>query len=176
MGTIHKHPPVKLFTAITYHSKFDIDPIIYELEKRHSTIDIKSEVYNFSEFTSYYRREMSDDLRKCFVAFDKLIAPEDLQIIKVNTNTLEEHHLLDKKRQVNLDPGYITQAKVILATTKNYSHRIYIGNGIYGDVHLQYGNKSYQPQPWTYPDYKDAQNIAFFNLARERYQHTKRQN
>jgi hypothetical protein len=112
---------------------------------------------------------MSDDLRKCFIAFSKLMVPENLPALKIRTTRLEETYILNQKRQVNMDPGYLTQAKLILATTKNYQHRIYIGQGIFGDVHLQYSNKSYQPQSWTYPDYKDEQNIRFFNMVRQRY-------
>jgi hypothetical protein len=169
MGTINKHLPVKLISGITYHSNFDIESVVTELEKLHSPIEIKSEVYNFSEFTSYYEQEMSDDLKKCFIAFIKLLVPEDLPAIKLSTNRLEEKYIVNQKRQVNIDPGYITQAKLVLATTKNYHHRIYIGQGIFGDVHLQYSNKSYQPQSWTYPDYQDEQNIRFFNTVRKRY-------
>jgi hypothetical protein len=126
-------------------------------------------VYEFSEFTSYYELEMGDKLKKCFVACKALIAPEYLPSLKVNTNALEEKYKLDDKRRINIDPGYITQAKLILATTKNYSHRIYIGRGIFGDVHMQFSNKSYQAQPWTYPDYKDEKNVTFFNSVRQRY-------
>ena len=169
MGTINKHLPVKLISGITYHSTFDVEQVITELEKLHSKIDLRSEVYNFSEFTSYYEQEMSDHLKKCFVTFSKLLIPEDLPILKTSTNKLEDTYVANNQRQVNIDPGYITQAKLILATTKNYSHRIYIGLGIFGDVHLQYKNKSYHAQPWTYPDYKDEHNIQFFNSVRKRY-------
>jgi hypothetical protein len=169
MGTIKKHLPVKLFTAITFLKGFDIELLIKAIEQFHSPIDLRSEVYDFTKFTTYYNHEMGEQLNKCFVSFLKLFIPENLPFVKISTNRLEEDYISNKKRQINIDPGYITQAKLVLATTKNYSHRIYLGQGIYGDVHLQYQNKTYQPQPWTYPDYKDINNLEFFNATRLRY-------
>jgi len=169
MGTITKHLPVKLLIAITYHSDFHIEPVLSDIEKLYSPIELKSEVYDFSKFTSYYHAEMGDNLKKCFITPTDLITPEDLPAVKVSTNKIEEGLIIDQKRQVNIDPGYITQAKLVLATTKNYSHRIYIGEGIFGDLHMYYRNNSYQAQPWTYPDYMDEKNIVFFNAARKRY-------
>jgi len=169
MGIIKEHPPVKLIIAITYHSGIDVESVIKELEYLISFVDKRSEIYEFSEFTSYYEGEMGSNLKKCFIALLDLIAPEELTSIKVKTNALEEKYDFDNKRQVNIDPGYITQAKLILATTKNYSHRIYIGEGIFADVHMHFSNKSYQPQSWTYPDYKDGNNVDFFNSVRKRY-------
>ena len=70
---------------------------------------------------------------------------------------------------VNLDPGYISEVKLVLATTKNYAHRIYLRDGIYGDVHLSFTQNSFQVQPWTYPDYQQKAVIEFFNLVRQNY-------
>lgn len=169
MGLIKKHLPVKLIIAITYHPGIDVETVISELENLKLFVDKRSEIYEFSEFTSYYEMEMGSNLKKCFITFFDLIAPEELPAIKTKTNILEEKYNINNKRQVNIDPGYITQAKLILATTKNYSHRIYIGNGIFGDVHMHFKNKSYQSQSWTYPDYKDGNNVNFFNAVRQRY-------
>lgn len=169
MGTIKEHLPVKLIIAVTYQPDIDIEQIITELEQIQLHVELKSEIYEFSKFTSYYELEMGDKLKKCFFACRELIVPETLPSIKVNTNALEEKYELDKRRRINIDPGYITQAKLVLATTKNYSHRIYIGRGIFGDVHMHFSDKSYRSQPWTYPDYKDEKNVTFFNDVRQRY-------
>jgi hypothetical protein len=169
MGTIQKHLPVKLITALTYDPELDIEAIVIKLEKGRSPVDLRSKVFDFSRFTPYYEKEMGRHLKKFFVTFSNLDAPEELPKLKIETNLLEEKYKVNKKRQVNIDPGYITQAKLVLATTKNYSHRIFLGQGIFGDVHMQYQNKSYRPQPWTYPDYRDKENIEFFNTARRRY-------
>ena len=169
MGKIQKHLPVKLISAVTYHKKFDIHPIIKEMEDLYSSVDMKSEPYDFTKFTSYYGQEMGEGLLKIFVSFVDLFNPENLPSVKVTTNNLEDKYIINHKRQVNIDPGYITQAKLVLATTKNYNHRVYIGKGIFGDVHMHYGNSSYQTLPWTYPDYQDKSNVLFFNSVRKRY-------
>ena len=106
-------------------------------------------------------------MKKQFVSFQQLIRPEKLVDIKLWTNDVEEQFATNNKRQVNLDPGYLTTAKIVLATTKNYSHRIYLGKGIYGDIHLRYFNCKYQFFEWTYADYKQPLTIDFFNRARK---------
>lgn len=169
MGIITEHLPVKLITAITYHPQFETDMVLKELEDKNFLIESISEAYEFNKFTAYYETEMGSLLHKKFISFTALIAAEKLPGIKVQTNKIEQKYLVEQNRQINIDPGYITQAKLILATTKNYSHRIYLGEGIFGDLHMQFRNKSFQPQPWTYPDYKDEQNVRFFNSVRARY-------
>jgi hypothetical protein len=54
---------------------------------------------------------------------------------------------------VNLDPGLLTPENFILATGKNFSHRVYLGNGVFADLTLVYRNGGFHPLPWTYPDY-----------------------
>ena len=169
MGKIHVPQPVKLLAGITYHPSIQADRIIRLLEKNVCKIEMSSAPYDFSRFTDYYRNEMGAGLVKQFVVFTDLIQPDQLADIKINTNLLEESFMDETKRRVNIDPGYICPAKLVLATTKNYSHRIYLTKGIYGDVHLQYRNGGYQPQPWTYPDYQDAENIEFFLKIRSIY-------
>jgi hypothetical protein len=112
---------------------------------------------------------MGENLSKLFLVFAKLIAPATLPTIKCVTNTLEQEHTDEDKRLINLDPGYISQAKLVLATTKNYAHRIYLDQGIFGDIHLTYTNQSFQTQPWTYPDYQQPKIIEFFNTIRHNY-------
>ena len=169
MGTLHNHQPVKLFTALTYKAGFDLTALIRQLEDKFNAVEAASEPYDFSAFTDYYQNEMGSRLKKHFIVFASLIDPSHLPAIKVRTNSIENNYLTKNKRCVNIDPGYITQAKLVLATTKNYSHRIYLGQGIYGDVHLHYQKGEYRPNPWTYPDYMDARNIKFFNRIREAY-------
>jgi len=169
MGKIRQHPPVKLFTALTYISSLDLRPVYEELTSHFSLIESKSHIYDFSEFTPYYQKEMGDKLYKIFVVFSELCQPDQLPHIKIKTNQLENNYAIDGKRRVNIDPGYITQAKIVLATTKNYSHRIYLNHGIYGDVHLYFHQGSFQKQSWTYPDYQQQEIIRFFNQTRKRY-------
>ena len=112
---------------------------------------------------------MGDNLQKQFIAFTKLQDPDFLIQHKIQSNHLEDEFLINRQRQVNIDPGYLTEAKMILATTKDYSHRIYLGKGIFGDLHLYFENGSFKKQFWTYPDYQQPLAINYFNELRDRY-------
>jgi hypothetical protein len=169
MGKINVHLPVKYFTALTYVPSFDIENLSNEVESLISPVEIQSISYNFSSFTDYYQLEMGNNLRKIFWIFSELLPPDGLPEMKIKTNQLEKRHSIKGKRQINLDPGYISQAKLVLATTKDYSHRLYLSQGIFADLHLQFSQGSFRKQPWTYPDYQQAELILFFNQARNRY-------
>jgi hypothetical protein len=169
MGKIQDHLPVKLIMGITYRSDFDLEKLYPLLEKKFSPIEITSQPYDFSSFTPYYQSEMGKGLKKCFLVFSNLIDPAALTDAKIKTNHIEQTYLYDNKRLINLDPGYISQAKLVLATTKNYSHRVYMGQGIFGDVHMHYQNGEYRPNPWTYPDYQAQMNVDFFGAIRKNY-------
>jgi hypothetical protein len=112
---------------------------------------------------------MGKGLQKIFLGFKKLIKREKLPEIKLYTNDLEDRYSCQSNRQVNLDPGYLTSGQVILATTKDYQHRIYLGKGIFGEVTLRFKNGSFQPWDWTYPDYRQESYTNFFNELRKIY-------
>jgi hypothetical protein len=169
MGKIKEHLPVKLFAAITCSASFNLPALYDKLEKFFSPIEQTSASFNFSSYTDYYQSEMGDNLQKLFIAFSDLIDPAELPVIKVTTNLIESEYMHDNIRPVNIDPGYIESAKLVLATTKNYSHRIYLNQGIFADLHLHFAKRTFQPQPWTYPDYIRKDTIVFFNAIRKRY-------
>jgi hypothetical protein len=169
MGNIKEHPPVKLFTGITYTPDINLSGVFSVLEDSFSKIEQVSNSYNFSRFTQYYEKEMGKELQKVFVVFSVLVKPEILPDIKARTNKMEQNYLLNGMRKLNLDPGYISEAKVVLATTKNYSHRIYLRAGIFADIHLSFMNHKFQVQPWTYPDYRQQEIMEFFNEIRQKY-------
>jgi hypothetical protein len=169
MGEIHKHIPVKLFTAISFGQGVAVSFLIEKLETIFGASDSKSELFLVGDFTNYYQKEMGDNIKKMIISYHNLIQPDALPDIKIATNQLEKEFLKNANRQVNIDPGYLTQAKIVLATTKDYNHRIYMGKGIYADLHLVRSAKSYRPQQWTYPDYAQELSIDFFNNLREIY-------
>ena len=142
-----------------------------ELENLYGTIDLQSEFIPFT-FTDYYNAEMGDNLLRKFLSFKTLIDPSKIALIKVATNDLEskisDNNKYNVFRAINLDPGYICNSKLILATTKDYSHRIYLRSGIFAEITLQYHSRfqSYKPQPWTFPDYSTKEYINFFNKVR----------
>jgi hypothetical protein len=120
-------------------------------------------------YTDYYAPEMGSALIRRFVSFERLIRPEALPDIKIATNGLEEAQTKEHRRKVNLDPGYISSAHLVLATGKAYTHRPYLRRGIYIDLTLVFRDKTFHTLPWTYPDYADSAQIDFFNRIRGRY-------
>ena len=145
----------------------NIKQIYNILENTFGRIDLRSEIIPF-DFTNYYEEELGTDLQRQWVSFEKLIAPEDLASIKLSTVQIENSLKRPSgTRKVNLDPGYITLHNLVLASTKNYSHRIYLGNNIYAELTLIYQNHSFHPLDWTYPDYRE--NIKFFEEVRAKF-------
>lgn len=116
------------------------------------------------DYSDYYRDELGSPLFRSFIFFRDRVLQEELAAIKIKTSALEAELSLDGKRTVNLDPGYMTPAKVVLASTKDYSHRIYLGQGIYGEITLIYKGGGFQPHVNTYRDYRDYAGI--FDEAR----------
>ena len=168
MGIAEIAEPVCLICGITYNSLINQDNALKELEQHFGPIELRSDTFSFN-FTDYYQEEMGEDLKKLFVSFRALIAPEEIITAKIITNDLELEHSKNEQRNVNFDPGYIELAKLILATTKNFDHRVYLGRGIYGDVHLRFRGGTFRPLEWTYPDYSQKLAINFFSDVRSWY-------
>ncbi len=123
--------------------------------------------------TGYYEAEMGPGLRKQFVAFDRLVAADCLSVVKQQTNELEAELArsasFPEARPLNVDPGLLSLGKFVLATTKDQSHRVYLGDGIFGEVTLRYRDGAFEPWPWTYADYRLPGTLAFFQSARDHY-------
>ena len=168
MGLAKKHRPVKLIVGLFAPGEGLLEAARSELEKVYGPVDHTSPVWPF-DYTTYYANEFGNDLLRQFLSFSQLIDPGNLAEIKLYTNALEQEHSYQGKRQINLDPGYIDLSKLVLATTKNHQHRIYLGQGIYAEVTVRYTQKSFRPWEWTYPDYRTEHYIDFFNEVRQTY-------
>lgn len=169
MGIIKTALPAKYFCGFTFQPQVDVTAMLGRIEKRFGALDVRSDVYDFSAFTDYYQPEMGSGLKKLFFSFERLQPQDFLPQFKLQTNAFEAEFMSAGRRQFNMDPGYLTLAKVVLATTKDYSHRLYLGQGIFGDLHLWFSNKTFQPQTWTYPDYKQELAINYFLRLRDIY-------
>jgi hypothetical protein len=172
MGKPEKPTPVKPFAGVLTGYPETIPEVKSELETRFGRADEESSLFQF-DYTDYYSEKMGMGLKKKFFSFRSLVSPGELAEIKLETNEIEEKLAgkLDTgtARPVNIDPGYVGLSKMVLATTKNYSHRIYLEGGIYAEVTLKYEDGGYRPQPWTYPDYRSDDYVSFFNDLREQY-------
>jgi len=170
MGNIKKHPPVKLIVGMITPDPDLFSSVEEILTQRFGPMDFYSDIMPFN-FTNYYIKEMGENLLRKFIGFEKLISPEELVEIKHFTNGIEKEFLVERtnKRRINIDPGYVTAAKLILASTKDHIHRIYLRDGIFAEITLQMEGNTFHPWQWTYPDYRSKEYIEIFNNIRNMY-------
>ncbi len=161
--------PAKLIMSIFSASRDVLEETIVILSESFGSIDYISSILVFDQ-TDYYNREFGSSLIRRVVSFEPLIECEKLPEIKIKTNRIEkEGHDQQNRRGVNIDPGYLVAERLILATGKNYSHRVYLGQGIYADLTLVFSRKSFQSLPWSYPDYCSEPIMGIMNRIRVRY-------
>jgi hypothetical protein len=168
MGKFAAIYPAKLVIGFIFREESLFNKALEILKKKFGEIDFQSQAFVF-DYTDYYEPEFGKGLKKQFVTFKRSIHPQDLARIKIFTNTLEKKLSLDGKRRVNIDPGYLNLAKLVLASTKDFSHRIYLGKGIFGEITLMFKDKSFRPLDWTYPDFRTKEYIELFNQIRQCY-------
>jgi len=176
MGQISYPMPSKLiFSIISNKESLFLESKDF-LERTFGKIDLESDYQPF-DFTDYYKNEMGVFLKQKIISFEKLIQPNSLSKIKNISNKMElqiiqgggvDNSILTN-RKVNLDPGYITLSKFILASTKDGSARIYMDRGIFAEITLTFTKKSFKPLEWTYQNYQTELFINFLNSVREKY-------
>ncbi|MFH1240904.1 MAG: DUF4416 family protein [Pseudomonadota bacterium] len=160
--------PVKIISSLFSPERECIDKVISQLSGVYGPLDWLSPELFFDR-TKYYAREMGWPLYRRFISFERVLPPDRLTEIKLKTNQIEGQYLHDGNRMINIDPGYISPERLILATGKNYVHRVYLSKGIYADLTLIFKKGAFKPLVWTYPDYADPEIIGYFNGIRERY-------
>ena len=160
---------VKLAMSFIFSRGEDFTAAVAEADGKYGPLDLVSEPFSF-HFTDYYEKEMGKGLWRRMVGFEPFIAPEQLVSVKLWANRVENQTLDERGgRRVNIDPGYVAGSKFILATGKDYTHRIYLGEGIYGDLTLIFRKGNLSPLPWTYPDYASQPLIGLLEGIRKRY-------
>jgi hypothetical protein len=171
MGTPKKPPPVLFFASVIFGNRDAVGPAERELETMIGSIREKTPPAPF-DHSDYYEDEMGANLTRFFVLFEPLLARDRLAEIKLATNGVEDGLCLKGRRRVNIDAGYMSLEHVILATTKGFAHRVYLGRGVFADLTLIYRNGTYRPLEWTYPDYGSPAVISMLNEWREGYKRT----
>jgi hypothetical protein len=159
---------VKLIMSLFSKDRALINEALEALSATYGEADFISPFLDFA-YTDYYAKEMGPGLVRRFVSFAPLMPPEALPDVKRETNALEERFSEDGKRRLNIDPGYLAQSHLILATGKGYSHRPYLRDGIYADLTLIYQHGSFQALPWTYPDYGSPEVMSMLIKIRNTY-------
>ncbi|HME45318.1 MAG TPA: DUF4416 family protein [Syntrophorhabdales bacterium] len=173
MGAVKKPPSVLFFVSLIFNDQSPTAEVENELGDFLGPVRDRSAIRPFFH-SDYYEREMGKSLNRYFLLFESLASREQLPEVKLQTNEVEARHAQQGNRTVNIDPGYIALEHLVLATTKGYAHRIYLGNGIFGDLTLMFENGSYRSLPWTYPDYRSEEIIALCNGWRQRYKESLR--
>ncbi|MGM0392816.1 MAG: DUF4416 family protein [Thermodesulfobacteriota bacterium] len=161
--------PAKLVMSVFMKEKPLFEPVFSLLEAIGGPVDLVSRWLDF-DFTSYYHKEMGHPLFRRILAFKPLANQADLADIKQATNDVEQRFARDNQRRINIDPGYLLPSRFVLATGKDYAHRIYIGKHIYADLTLMYIHKQFVPLDWTYPDYRSTDILRFLEQVRDKYQ------
>ena len=160
--------PAKLVVGILLKDKTLLPRVMWDLEQAYGRVDLVSSWFEF-DFTEYYVPEMGKPLFRRLLVFQDLVEQIALAEIKTHTNSIEQAYAIDDKRQLNLDPGYLLYERFVLASGKNYTHRVYIGNMIYADLTLIFQKGAFQTLPWTYPDYAEPDLRSFLFQVRKKY-------
>ena len=171
MGRIQPSLAVNLFVGMLSYDENLFQSVERRLEEEFGPVDLTSDIIPFN-FTDHYEKEMGRSIRRKFISFERLIEPGRIAPIKVFTNRMEEDFSkmhFPVSRPINLDPGYIGGGKLVLASTKDNAHRIFLGEGIYAEVTSRYISGRFEPLPWTYPDYRTKEYLEFFSRLRELY-------
>jgi hypothetical protein len=178
MGQITAPPPVKLFAGVLTSRTEMVPDILSCLAAQFGPIELQSDMFPF-DATRYYDEEMGTPISRIFVSFEDLIPPEKIAAIKRATNDMEAAFATGStpvQRPVNLDPGYLEESKIVLASTKNFYHRILLAGGIYAEVTLHFSGGCWHPFPWTFPDFRSGRYDGFFSALRRIYRDQRRGN
>lgn len=169
MSTPKPPPPAQLLLSL-FSSRWDVfwPALLSPLEQRLGPADMIGPAIPFVE-TTYYHREFGTPLTRRLMSFKKLVHQDQLKDIKLWTHRLEQAHVKEGKRLFNLDPGLLTLERLVLATGKNFSHRIYLGEGIFADLTLLFQGGGWKTLPWTFPDYGGPALQALLSEMRRRY-------
>ncbi|MDD5326461.1 MAG: DUF4416 family protein [Phycisphaerae bacterium] len=171
MWELQTPKPVKLIIAVLAADEDCLKAALEAINTRFGNADFLSDVWQFSQ-TDYYKDEIGENILRQFVSIEKLIDPGTLAQIKHDANSLEQQLADSLKlalpRPANLDPGFMEPSKLVLASTKNFSHRIYIGNKMFAEVTLVYEKGNWRHFEYTFPDYRQQCYFDFFNKVRTR--------
>lgn len=160
--------PVKFICGLIYSSEKSYQKVKSIFQKKFGPIDFESQLINFA-FTNYYEKEMGPGLKRRFISFKKLQSPEHFVSIKLFCLELEKKFALDNKRLINIDPGYLNEARLVLTSTKDFSHRIYLNKGVYAEVTLRFKGNAFCSLETTFPEYRTDLCKSMFHSIRTSY-------
>ena len=170
MAEIKLPEPVKLITGILASDKRALKIAKDEIISLWGEADVYSGEIPFN-YSEYYKKEAGNSIIRAFLSFKKTFAREELIEKKIQSNKLEEELTIKLNnglsRPVNIDPGYIAPEKLVLASCKNFAHRIYLGKGVFAEITLLYRAGKFTTLEWTFPDYGCGDYFPFFYKVRD---------
>jgi hypothetical protein len=168
MSKPEKPLPVKLLAGVLTGRLELLEPAALALTEAFGPIDYRSRPVPF-DVTNYYEAEMGPNIQRVFFSFENLILPDQLPSVKLKTDAIEERFAENGKRKVNIDPGYMDYHKVVLASNKYGSQKVYLSEGVWADITLHYTKGRFLPHDWSFPDFKKGLYEPFFLEIRTRY-------
>ncbi len=163
--------PVVRFCAVISRHAEAIQWAIDRLAASWGGIAMRADAVSFDAH-GFYAETMGDELRQVLVMLDGFVDPGGLADWKHLTMDWEREYAAASEhaepRPLNLDPGYVTQAKMVLATIKDRDHRIYLTRGMFAEVTLNYVGKRWVHHRWTYPSYRSDEVAQFSQACRDR--------
>ena len=170
MGAVYEFEKEKLVIGVIYHDPVVLEAAMCDLVAEFGEWDMVSEEFSFSgEYSTYYDGELGGEGLRRIYSFERLVDPDRQVEIKEFTNELEKRYSGDTGRHINLDPGFMSHGRFMLATTKNASFRIPLKRGIYTEMTLFYARGKWQKLIWTYRDYQSERVQKFLEKVRKKY-------
>ena len=166
MGKPSPPEPAILFTGLLYQKTGNLDSARYMLNRTFGDMFLETPPLPW-HYSDYYLAELGSPISRVFLFFGNPFCQECLPETKLITNDIEDQLSEGNRRNINIDPGYLTLSKVVLASTKNYAHRIYMCSGIYAETTLIFRHGRYRPHLFTYRDYASGVYHEIFSQARE---------
>ena len=168
MSSLQSPEPVKLIIGMFMAQGEQFHRLAAALADAYGPPDMISPWIPFDQ-TDYYFEEMGGPLNRRMMAFTELVDPGRLPSVKRFCHELEQTAMAGERRCVNIDPGYLCRSRFVLATGKDFTHRIYIGDAVYADLTLVVKDGAFAPLPWTYPDYREPALLQFLERARSKH-------
>ncbi len=160
--------PAAMICGLLFSSRVTLRDTVVRLEERFGPVDITSPEYKFIH-TDYYEAEMGPDLRRVFLVFSLHVSQDCLVYAKLECRKIERDFMKAGHRSINIDPGLLTPERLVLATGKNFTHRIYLGRGVFAEVTLIASRSGFRTLEWTFPDYASPEILEFWNMTRKKY-------
>jgi len=171
MGAIKSNTTAQPFFALMFSERELYDLAINQIREKYGEIMGVGPIFKVSDFTDYYEKEFGKDLQKQFFVMKEPVDLQDFARVKIWSNELETATAKSDSgrlvRTIDLDPGYLEPSKLVLYSTKNFSHRVFVTDGIFGEVTMIYERGKFKFLPWTYPDYSSDENVKFLMVMRD---------